>query len=444
MIKLKLLPILISSCFFIGCGSVTSHYRQVEDHYKTGRFKEAGQVIEANREGYGDRNAVLYYMDKGMTAHLAGELKKSNEYLTLAEDTIESLYRKSIARGLGSMLTNENIYPYEGEDFEKVMLNIIMALNYIYLGQPGEALVEARKVDHKLNVLNDKYEEKDVYKEDVLARYLSGILYEAQGEINDALIEYRKAYEIGQTYRKDYDTPIPPYLNKDLLRITEALHFNEEFQKYKNKFSGTKWESLKSLRKKGELIVLIFNGQAPIKEDYFIDAIIPEGKEWEGEIVRVAFPKFVPRDPAADYFNINLGNKAGSHRTYLIEDITAIARKNLADRISRIRIKAIARAITKYIAGRKLRNEAKKSGNFIVSGLTWLGTNVYAVASEQSDKRSWRTLPAQIQISRIVLDPGEYHITITPMRDNTPAGQERVFDAFIKAKEKKFIVVYNY
>ena len=128
----------------------------------------------------------------------------------------------------------------------------------------------------------------------------------------------------------------------------------------------------------------------------------------------------------------------------MIEDITAIARKNLADRISRIRIKAIARAITKYIAGRKLRNEAQKSGNFIVSGLTWLGTNVYAVASEQSDKRSWRTLPAQIQISRIVLDPGEYHITITPMRDNTPAGQERVFDAFIKAKEKKFIVVYNY
>ncbi len=431
-------------CFAIGCGSVTSHYRQVEDYYEAGRFKNADQIIESNREGYGDLNAVLYYMDKGMTTHLAGEFKKSNEYLTLAEDTIELLYRKSMARGLGSMLTNDNIYPYEGEDFEKVMLNIMMALNYIYLNQPDEALVEARKVDHKLNLLNDKYEEKNVYQDDVLARYLSGILYEMRGEINDALIEYRKAYEISQIYHKNYGTPILPYLNKDLLRTTEALHFDEEFKKYQSEFSGTQWPSSESLRLKGELIVLVFNGRAPIKEDYFIDAVIPEGKEWEGEIVRVAFPKFVARHPKANYYNIHFGDKINDCQTYLIEDIAAIAQKNLADRITRISTKATARAITKYIAGRKLRQEAAKSGNPLVSNLTWLGTNIYSVASEQSDKRSWRTLPGQIQIGRVILEPGEYHIVITPMCANTPAGQERFFDAVIKAEDKKFIIVYNY
>ena len=35
-----------------------------------------------------------------------------------------------------------------------------MALNYVYLGKWDDALVEARKIDHKLNLYNDKYEKR--------------------------------------------------------------------------------------------------------------------------------------------------------------------------------------------------------------------------------------------------------------------------------------------
>ncbi|GAF99605.1 unnamed protein product, partial [marine sediment metagenome] len=83
------------------------------------------------------------------------------------------------------------------------MVNLFMALNYVGMGNWEGALVEARKVDNKLSVINSKYEEekKNVYKEDGFIRFLMGALYEAEGEINDAFISYRKAEEI---YRSAY------------------------------------------------------------------------------------------------------------------------------------------------------------------------------------------------------------------------------------------------
>ena len=78
-----------------------------------------------------------------------------------------------------------------------------MALNYTAAGHHEDALVEARKVDSKLNVINSRYadDKKNVYKEDAFIRFLMGVLYEAEGEVNDAFISYRKAEEI---YRNDY------------------------------------------------------------------------------------------------------------------------------------------------------------------------------------------------------------------------------------------------
>src|SRR2546425_10839145 len=81
-----------------------------------------------------------------------------------------------------AFLTSDNALPYEGEEFEKVLLNVFMALDYVQLGLWDDALVEARKVDHKLTVLADRNQKRMTYNKDALARYLSGLLYEATGD----------------------------------------------------------------------------------------------------------------------------------------------------------------------------------------------------------------------------------------------------------------------
>ncbi|MBI3597459.1 MAG: hypothetical protein HY203_09930 [Nitrospirae bacterium] len=432
-----------------GCGPPVQHYVQVDNLQSRQQFAEADAVIVKHKAEYGERNAVLYDFDRGMMLHLAGQYAESNQVLAQAEDRIDQLYTKSVSAESGAMLTNDNTLPYEGEDFEKVMINVIQALNYVYLGEWDETLVEARKVDHKLNLFNDKYEKKNVYKQDALAQYLSGILYEAKGELNDAFISYRKAYEAYGDYRKNYGTPMPTPLPADLLRVTAALSFTEEHQDYLKQFPDTRWMTEKELQGQSELVFISYTGRSPIKEDFFITAPIPDGKGGT-YILRVALPKFVPLPDKVGTAEVHLipadGEAASggaiSQRVFLAEDITAIAKKNLEDRIARITAKAIARATAKYLASRAIRKEvAKKRGDDSLAGfLADVGTNIYSLASEQSDKRSWRTLPDRIQLARVVVLPGSYTVAVEYYDRSGGLIERKTFPPMtLKAGEKRFL-----
>jgi hypothetical protein len=403
------------------------------------QYDEADRFLEESKDGYGNRNAVLYALDRAMVLHLAGRYGESNRFLDAAERRIEELYTKSVTTGAGAMLTNDNLLPYEGEDFEKVMINLIAALNYVYLGQWDEALVEARKVDHKLNLINDRYDKKNVYKEDAFARYLTGILYEAKGELNDAFIAYRKAYDTYQDYRKNYGTPLPPTLPPDLLRVTAALGLNEEHEFYREKFSKTAWLRQKELSRRAELIFIGYDGLPPVKEDFFIDAPIPDGQGGL-YVLRVALPRFVPQPTDLAYAEVRVVDARGtavSQRTFLAEDITAIAAKNLEDRIGRITAKAIARATAKYVASREIRKMAKDDS--LSQFLADVGTNVYSIASEQSDKRSWRTLPGQVRMARLAVPPGAYTVTVEYYSTTQSRIGRKEYPVVLKAGEKRFL-----
>ena len=53
--------------------------------------------------------------------------------------------------------------PYYGDDFERAMIHVFNALNYVYLKQLDDALVEARRVDLFLNKLQTDYGHKKYY-----------------------------------------------------------------------------------------------------------------------------------------------------------------------------------------------------------------------------------------------------------------------------------------
>ena len=419
------------------CGPTVSHYVRVDQALSQRHFDEADRVVEESHRNYGSRSDLLYLMDRGMTLHLAGHYAESNRYFAAAEDKIESLYAVSISQEASSFLLNDYTLSYEGEDFEKVMINVVAALNYALLGQWDDALVEARKVDHKLTLLNDRYEKKNVYKEDALARYLSGILYEAKGEINDAFISYRNAYEAFQDYNKNYQTPIPSFIGPDLLRTSEALGLIEEEEDYRRTFPGTDWEKEKSLSQKGEAIFLAYVGLSPVKIDRFVDIPIPDG---QGGIypVRLAFPRFVQQPVRSREVEVRIDDR--SIRGEMVEDVGAIAVKNLDDRIGRIAAKEIARATAKAAASLKIRQEAAKSGDPGKQFLANLSTDLFSLLSEKADKRSWRTLPDEIFLSRVPLTPGSHNLQVRYLDAEGRVLQEHTFPLSLKAGEKRFVI----
>ena len=147
---------LLTLAMGVNCSSIQSHYAHVEKALAQGDLRAADALVEKHKDEYGKKNQVLYAMDRGMLLHLSGQYQESTIFFEDAERMISDLYTRRIGSESAALLINENVLPYEGASFEKVLIHVIMALNYAYQGLFDDALVEARKIDHTLNVLSDQ------------------------------------------------------------------------------------------------------------------------------------------------------------------------------------------------------------------------------------------------------------------------------------------------
>jgi hypothetical protein len=433
-----LLPLLLVA-LLVGCGSSLGHYLRVDKSLLTSDYQQADDIVREAEKEYGAKNRVLYGMDRGMTLQLAGEYEQSNRFLEEAEEEVDRLYTRKIRTESAAFMTNDNNLPYEGEPYEQVMINVLKALNYALLNRWQDALVEARRIDHRLNVLADR--NKGAYRDDGFARYLIGMLYESTGDVNNAFIAYRKAFETFDSTRAWSRTNVPAQLRIDLLRTAEALQLSEELSDYQQRFPDTIWTSHQDLQQLAQVILISYNGRAPRKEDQFLDVpisldalqlvLLNRGLfqvnrqqhraadsvlyGLNGRVVRVALPTMVPEKTRVPIDRISLSSTEGTSvemQTELVQDITALAGKTLSERLPGITMKAVARAALKFsmaeAATRGAQQAAGKDAAPWVGLVVGLLTKGFAVASEESDKRSWRTLPDEIHLARVWVLPGEY------------------------------------
>ncbi|TKB52917.1 MAG: hypothetical protein E8D50_09015 [Nitrospira sp.] len=426
-----------------GCGPSVNRYLLIDTSLRANDPKGADAIVQRTEKEYGEKSRVLYGMDRGMLLQLAGDYQQSNIVLEQAEDEIDRLYTRKIRTEALAFMTNDTALAYEGDPYEQVLVNVLKALNYSALGQWQEALVEARRIDHRLNVLSDRTQEKGAYREDGFARYLSGILYESTGDVNNAFIAYRKAYETFDATRAWSYTAVPSQLREDLLRTAEALHFTQELAEYRRLFPDTKWETSQSLQQLAQVVVISYNGRAPRKEDQFLDlpvsldalqlvllnrGLSQAGRQsnrgvdtvlygLNGRVIRVALPRLAPQKTQVPVDRVSLIPDNGTGvtvNTELVHNVTALADKALSERMAGITVKALARAATKFAlaegAMRGAQQAAGKDAGPWVGLLVGLLAKGLAVASEEADKRSWQTLPDEIHLARVWVPPGRYQV----------------------------------
>jgi hypothetical protein len=402
------------SLFLFSCGPSTLFYRGVEEQVSAGNYIAAIEQVKANKASYGDKASVLYKLDLGMLYHYAGMPDSSSRWFFEAEREIDELYTKSISLAAASMLLNDNVLPYEGEDFEKILINVFLALNYAAEGEPDEALVEARKVDGKLRVLSRTYEGKNVYQDDAFVRYLMGVLYETRGEVNDAFISYRRAYETYAVYTRDYATSAPACLLDDIVRTATLTGLDDEAARFQT-LGGQRFDP--TAPRNGSVLVLVYSGKGPIKEEYSTKVSIPDDK---GVIhtFQVALPKFVPRSSGTRSYDVQITGEGGTlltTRTEVAENVTAIAARTLQDRLTMIYLKSGGRAILKFLASEKAKSEIsrKSKDDTVLNFLGSLAVDLAVGATERADLRAWRTLPAEFQLTRTMIPPGNYAVRVS-------------------------------
>lgn len=411
--------LLVLALVLSGCAMSTGFYRNVDTDVAARRFQKAAEVVNANRARYGKNSAVLYNLEEGLLLHYAEDYRLSTEHLASGEREMDELYTKSISKIAGSFVLNDNELPYQGEDFEKVYVNLFMALNYAELGSLEDALVEARKVDLKLKEYSQQYNGKNSFKQDAFIRYIMGVLYEADGDVNDAFISYHQAYEGYNAYDSLYKTPCPSFLKSDLVRTAGELGFTDRLERFEKKF-GIKYSG--SADSLGDLLLIVYSGKGPAKQQVKVRVSIPD-TSGEVHTFVIALPKFHARQKGSLHYEVSVtgaGDKVNVS-TQVGENVNRIAEKDLQDRIGLIYLKAGGRALLKFLAAEKLKQETKAKGkgstlaNFLSSSLI----DAAYSASEQADLRMWRTLPHDMQVAQFMLPAGSYTLRVAGADDGT-------------------------
>lgn len=426
---LRLLAILLVCAFLAGCATYGSKMEETRLLFSQGKYDDALKKLEETKSG---NSKLLYLLERGMILHYAGRYEESNDIFEEAEIFAEDLYTKSVSKELGAFLTSDNIIPYEGEKFERALIHYYRAFNYINLGLPDDALVECRKVSFLLQRYLDESEGKSsAYSDDAFMHYLAGLLFEWQGELNDAFISYRKAAESYERYEKEYGIPQPSSLKSDLLRAASALRFEEEYDYYLKKY-GDSYVKPETDEESGELVLIHENGFAPNKDAieiaFPILKVDKPGKDvgkYSRELssradhhysdveieymLRISIPTYESTRPRIAYMEVfTSGNQRVSSE--MVEDVEAIAMKNFVEDEPIILLRTIARGVVKYLAFKTAKKQAGDVGGILV--------NVFNFATENADTRSWLTLPNSFGMARMSLPPGKYDLRLSFRDEN--------------------------
>lgn len=445
MIKTRLfIRALLTCCsLFILTACATYYQKQAEfnTNFESGNIEKAKTLLEKDKKGAEGKAKLLYNLNRGTVEWMTGDYEQSNKYFNTA-DLLAEDYQKNMANKALSLVTNPMAEEYRGEDFELVLLYYYKAINYLNLGQHDEALVECRRLNLRLQQINDKYKKKNRYSVDAFGLNLMGIIYESGGDDNNAFIAYRNAVDAYEnSYAKQFGLGVPEQLKKDIIRAAYKTGFNEEARQYEQKFN-MKYEPEPAGN--GSVVFFWHNGLGPVKAENSINFSIvrgqggmvtfandemglnfpfPAGKEQEGsgfsqlEFIRVAFPKYVERKPYFKSAYLSVNNK--TYPLQEAENINQIAFKTLEDRMLRELGNSLLRLATKKAAEYLVRDQNKDLGAVV---------GIFNAITEKADTRNWQTLPYSISYTRVSLPAGNQQLSLNTVNGSNTKTQAFNFD----------------
>lgn len=428
--------------FLCGCASynekIAGYYKQISE----GNYPQASIELSKNKLLQKPRNQLLYLMEKGRTCQLTGAFEESNTYFNQADSLLENGLGGTADAIVGA-LVNPMTQTYKGEDFEKFMIHYYKALNYLQLGKKEDAVVEARRISLQSQEQDDKFGSKNNrYSKDAFSLTLQGLIYESDGDFNNAFIAYRNAAEVylNSEDKTWYGTNMPKTLQQDVLRTADLNGFKSELTRFEELF-GFKYEP-RPKPEGGEMIIFWENGMAPVKQqqEFFFSLIrgndgnlvfsnatgtifIPYNTSYGNsdidlnsvESLRATYPKYVARP--LQYLSATISTGQAEATLEKTEDINELAFKTLDQRFAKEMGKILTRLAVKKAAEYALKASAKKAGkdgkdNALLEGLGF-GVQLYSLLSEKADTRNWQTLPSQISYARIPLQKGANDLRLT-------------------------------
>ncbi|MFQ5705473.1 MAG: hypothetical protein ACE5HT_15825 [Gemmatimonadales bacterium] len=250
-------PVPIDSPFY-GNRSL-SPYDAALRHYLTLRDSTALPLLLRS----GPKDALIRKLNEGLFLHRLGRYRASNEALQAAERLARKRYTKSISQNIAAFLINDKVLDYYPSAQEWSMIHYYGMMNYLKMGDVENALVEARKANELLRrYANDNPGRS--FTNPAAVQYVAGMLQWSAGEDNDAVVSLRQSLLGYEQYEENYGVAPPLPVVKDLVKVATELGFDDVAQTTRATYlddraradDGPDSTSVYS----GELLVIIENG----------------------------------------------------------------------------------------------------------------------------------------------------------------------------------------
>ncbi len=328
------------------------------------------------------RDRARYLMNLGTLELITGDFESSIASLQEAKALLAELQAISVSETFAAGTVNETIRSYDSAPNERVLLAELLVLNYLLQGDLDGARVEVLQADVLMRELSDS---ESFQAELASMHFLSGVVYEMKGELDDAMISYRIAAEILSAREQQ----IPAALRDSLLLLSRARGAQAEYRDYVETFD----HELPPLEAAGaQLITFYWDGVVTSKSQHFITVYVPSLKQ----NVSLALPYYPPAAYLPSPLQVDTDHRSLS--TELLEDIEMLAREDLDSEAGLIYTMALARILAKY----QVVDAVQQQNDF--AGMV---ANLTAMLTEVADTRSWNMLPSTIQVARVALPPGE-------------------------------------
>ena len=434
--------------------SYTKRYELIETAIQQKNYQKAIAKIEQDWKNnkYSEKDKILYYLDIGICYYYADNYEKCIKNLELAERAIEDAYTKSVSRAATSILLNDNVLAYSGEDYEDIYLNIFKALSYLELNKFDDAFVEIRRINEKLQTLSLKYDNlisqlnksknaKIKFKKgeikfhnDALARYLSLLIYRAEEQYDDARIDKEKIEQLWKIQKDLYYFNIPSAVENSLANpkqtklnvITfvgkgpEKYAVNREIDTYEN--------------------YIVIKGDKPEKFKDVIQADVKQGYHF-----RFSLPKIRKRNSVISNIEIYADDKRIGELE-LLEDMSEIAIATYKVKEQIIYLKSILRTVIKGVVAQKGKEKIRNQiDNPLLAVVTGKVVNAAVDLTENADLRGWRIIPGKCYVGEFVLPDGKHNFTIKYLDSaNRLVEKKEIRDVEIKPNKLNLLTTFSY
>ncbi|MCL9782289.1 hypothetical protein M9194_12715 [Vibrio sp. S4M6] len=411
---------LLTSCANMSAGNLFSHY--------SAQNKDVYQAVEAGRynkavDALPDHNIagpILDNMERGRVYYLDKKYPQSMSSLKASDQAVKKLQNQPVisisdtATDIGSLAANDNLNQYQPADYELGFLHLYLGLNYLNKNDLSGALVEMRQANQvQMKARQDRASElrsaqKQMQSEgispnlgSVLANYpnagkvlgevqnaylfyLSALLYETSGDLNDAYVDYRRALAV---------MPNNQQVINGTIRVANMAGMNQDLQLLIKRYGEPK----QMQKDQARVIVIEEEGEVEARQEWKLS--VPLASSSGGAIYSLSLP-YYPKDTPERFAPLNLNGQ--SLPADKLADVNAMAKNDLSERLPTI----IIRQILRIYAKDQIRREAAAKGGDISNLLL----NLWNTFTEQADTRSWQTLPRNVYTASRFVEAGEQSI----------------------------------